>query len=416
MAWRIQEQVLRGEIDNRTQGRVTGKIWLQDREQPLILDLDGNAGRDLAGHLLQFKRTGTPSKNLPDLEGLSTHQHGMVGDLTASHKVKVPECSIEEMLALSKAGRPYPWHWANCLYLEWFSEANGRVVLESTEFSVTIDPETAWSLSEAEEAAQQAINQESLTRFMETLVDTSISEETSGSPMEDEDAGQTLSPEEIEADAETARMDLLLDRVHYRMEREGLDEEEFDRVYAEERERLRHERGEPEPEPLTPEQEAERAAWIEEANAAAQEAIEEAEADNWKESHDDDDHPLVTRCQDLAFNIRETVTSKGWLREDDPMEHPVREIADGVMIASAKLGGALNTGEDEWPPDPLFAGDTLVRLKKAREALRDSLLGLQSADEQNLATSDWRRACRHEIESILAEVRRLIREVRSSLE
>ena len=28
MAWRFHEHVLRGEIDNRTRGRVTGRIWL----------------------------------------------------------------------------------------------------------------------------------------------------------------------------------------------------------------------------------------------------------------------------------------------------------------------------------------------------------------------------------------------------
>ena len=33
MAWRIEEQVLRGEIDNRTPGRVIGKIWLFGREE-----------------------------------------------------------------------------------------------------------------------------------------------------------------------------------------------------------------------------------------------------------------------------------------------------------------------------------------------------------------------------------------------
>ncbi len=38
----------------------------------------------------------------------------------------------------------------------------------------------------------------------------------------------------------------------------------YERIYEEEREKIRQERGEPEPEPLTPEQEAEQAAWIEE--------------------------------------------------------------------------------------------------------------------------------------------------------
>lgn len=28
MAWRLHEHVLRGEIDNRARGRVTGRVWL----------------------------------------------------------------------------------------------------------------------------------------------------------------------------------------------------------------------------------------------------------------------------------------------------------------------------------------------------------------------------------------------------
>ena len=48
-------------------------------------------------------------------------------------------------------------------------------------------------------------------------------------------------------------------------------------IYEEEREKLRKERGEPEPEPLTPEQEEERNAWIDEMNRVAEEALREME-------------------------------------------------------------------------------------------------------------------------------------------
>lgn len=54
MAWRIEEQVLRGEIDNRTPGRVVGRIWLVGRDEAVELELEGNPWRDLAGHVLKF--------------------------------------------------------------------------------------------------------------------------------------------------------------------------------------------------------------------------------------------------------------------------------------------------------------------------------------------------------------------------
>lgn len=54
MAWRIDEQVIRGEIDNRARGRVVGRIWLSGRTEPVELDLAGNCWRDLAGRRLEF--------------------------------------------------------------------------------------------------------------------------------------------------------------------------------------------------------------------------------------------------------------------------------------------------------------------------------------------------------------------------
>ena len=58
MAWRIEENVIRGEIDNRTAGRVYGKVWLADRNDPLVLELTGNCHKDLAGCRIRVARMG----------------------------------------------------------------------------------------------------------------------------------------------------------------------------------------------------------------------------------------------------------------------------------------------------------------------------------------------------------------------
>jgi hypothetical protein len=63
----------------------------------------------------------------------------------------------------------------------------------------------------------------------------------------------------------------------------------------------------------------------------------------------------------------------------------------------------------------LFAGNTLVRLKKARRYLRDAIRGLDSADEENLATPAWRTRVRAEVMPILTAVQELIQEVREIL-
>ena len=246
MAWRIDEQVIRGEFDNRRKDRVSGRIWLSGRKEPVELELAGNPWADLAGHTLHF-RNPNPVPGLP--EGFAARQEGVVGDITASRKVKVPDCSMEEFLKRYEAREPFPWHWANSLYLEWFSQANGRVVIESAGYEMEIDSEPAWTMDEEEEQAQRLRNAEALTNFM-NLLGSSIAEAE-----EDFDDDAPQSAGEAQADADAAWMDRLLDRVSARIEREGLDEVDFDLIYQEERERLRRESGiPPEPEP-TPEQE-----------------------------------------------------------------------------------------------------------------------------------------------------------------
>ena len=37
-----------------------------------------------------------------------------------------------------RRGETPPDHMANCLYLEWFSHRNGRVVVESTDYQLTL--------------------------------------------------------------------------------------------------------------------------------------------------------------------------------------------------------------------------------------------------------------------------------------
>jgi hypothetical protein len=271
-----------------------------------------------------------------------------------------------------------------------------------------IDAEPAWTMDEEEEQAQRVRNAEALTNFMNRLG--SIVAEAGG----DFDDDEPQSAAEAAADAEAAWMNRLLDRVTARIQRDGLEESDFDQIYREERERLRRESDmPPEPEP-TPEQVEEREGWIEEMNAAAQEAMEEMEAESWKERPEPQRPELVERALDFSVKLHKDTAA--WLTEEDNGEHPLREIAWGVQLAAVKIGGALGHDDDEpWPPDALFAGDSLVRLKKSRDCLRDALLAMDSADEENLAPLVWRVATRREIAEILGAVQLLIRDLRDVL-
>ena len=214
MAWRIEESVIRGEIDNRTRDRVTGRIWFLGRDEPIELTLAGNAWRDLAGRRLEFVN---PNPKPGDLEGIANRQSGVIGDCTASRKVKVPEIPMDQIGEYYRAKKPFPWHWGNSLYLEWFSLHNGRVVIETTDFTLELDDTAVWSMSDEEEVEQRRANGEAMTGFMDRMVSAAAGED-----VEDDDAPQSKA--EAEADAEEARMDLLLDRALARTEREGHDE------------------------------------------------------------------------------------------------------------------------------------------------------------------------------------------------
>ena len=85
-AFRIHDSVVRGEIDNRVKGTVRGKIWVEGRAEPVMLELKGNAWPDLAGCLLTFTN---PQKRTAyhHLDSLHPIQRGTIGDLTASSKM-----------------------------------------------------------------------------------------------------------------------------------------------------------------------------------------------------------------------------------------------------------------------------------------------------------------------------------------
>jgi len=75
---------------------------------------------------------------------------------------------FEEGFQRSKAGLPVPEHMANAIYLEWFSDANGRVVIESADYKVEISPPT-WRLSAKEEQQRRREAAEGFSGFMGRL-------------------------------------------------------------------------------------------------------------------------------------------------------------------------------------------------------------------------------------------------------
>ncbi len=167
MAFRIHESVVRGEIDNRVKGIVRGRIWVEGRAEPVALELEGNAWPDLAGCLLSFSN---PQERIPHahLDSLDAIQRGSIGDLTASRKVRVFDVPLQAALEMIRRKQKPPEHMANSLYLEWFSEANGRVVIESADYELSISaPE--WRMTPEEDAERARQDAEGMKDFMGKL-------------------------------------------------------------------------------------------------------------------------------------------------------------------------------------------------------------------------------------------------------
>lgn len=382
MVRRIENFLLRGEIDARHPGRITGRLWLTNHAQPIQLDLCGHAAPDLDGHVLLFENPSPAPAASPELPQLSPTQRGPVTACTASLKLRpVGEPS---------AAAPRPAPWSNALQIAWHDENDGPVLIESAAFLVRLDNEDATT------SANVATNLDA-----------------------EADADAPTSTAEALADAERARQELLLDRVQARIERaESVGEEpDFERILDEERSRLCRERGEPDvDEPESDDETAARAAWIEELNAAAEDALAELDAEDHPATLPE--HPLVHQVHELGHRVHLDLCAHGWAAESDSDEHPLLMLDQGLMFAAAKLAGALNPRAEpaEWPPEPLFAGDVLVRLKKARAHLRDALAGLDAAQENHLADPAWLHQLHPEIMRLRMDVDHFISEVRAVLE
>lgn len=376
MAFRIQDSVVRGEIDNRVKGLVRGRIWLAGRADPIVLELQGNAWPDLAGCLLTFTNRLKPVIH-PRLASLNPLQRGWAGDMTASRKVRVFDVPEEQALAMIRRGEKPPEHAANALYLEWFSEANGRVVIESADYDLDISaPEWRMTPEENEQRAKQAAA--GMEWFLRKLTE-AIERHQRGQKDPDEEWDEHDYERFLkECDARTEKYGELLDKY-------GWSPEAQEKI-AREMGWLRD---------LTEEEAAEEAQEIEEINRACEEALSEPlpepephrEGIDWIRTEDGTvAHPLQHRCFRSASEFRRRVKELGLDQGSDPN---LGQFLFEFQVTAAKLAGALNPiARGECHPEPAF---TVAYLKRALGHLHQAQAGLEAVAQkkqlpQNLIT------------------------------
>lgn len=112
MAWRPNEQFTEGELDNRVPGKVTGWMKFAGMNKEIAFNLEGNFHRDIRGAKIRLTGNGKSAdaeESKKYMEGFCILQTGVVGDITAG-------------LA--------PQDYGDSPYIEWYSDDNGRCVLE----------------------------------------------------------------------------------------------------------------------------------------------------------------------------------------------------------------------------------------------------------------------------------------------
>ncbi len=404
MAWRLADSVVHGEIDNRTQGLVVGKLWLVGCPEPVALQLKGNPSSDIVGCHLTFRRrnptsifpTGSelgegsfaspeldssPPDNLSEFgvpNGFNLVQEGVVGEITASRKVRllpeIPGKTMLDILDMREAGEnPGPDRLANVIYLEWYSSSNGRAVLELVDFEVTLS-EPAWSL------APEQVGQADANLFIasQQLVD-QLAEEFEATEF-DMDADHLLS--EFEWEAIFRESDSFAEKATELFEKYA-DHPDFEEILSRE---LGWEmvQGEEESEDEDDNQslsgggstdafqfETDSSFWDEEdEEGRASLPDPELEGVHWVyDEHGHVLHPLAKSIFDSCLELRKWCATQGYLGEEgDP---DVKEMLFQFQCAGTRCAGALQSlayKESETQP-----GFIVARLKRALDHIHKSI-------------------------------------------
>jgi hypothetical protein len=416
MAWRIHECVQRGEIDNRERGVVRGRIWLHGLEEPVVLELAGNACSDLAGCMLTFENPGAIIPMRTDA-CFNLVQHGTIGDLTASRKVRVFDIPLEEAYERLKKKRPVPEHLANCLYLEWFSEANGRVVIESPEYKLTISA-PAWTLSPEEEQQRQHEAAAGFAGFMDKLGE--ALEAAKHEPPEDKEWDEFDYEKFMrESDARTDKYLELLDKYADHPDQERLIAKEMGWDWIEEA--LAEEERAGASEPAAEAEDGDDRATeeddrfdVDEINRICAEAVENPQPDSTTEGvdwvHDEEGtikHPLSRRAFESSMALWRRCEELGLGKADDA---DLGRLISEFQITSAKLAGALDSlayGRD------LTTGAFVVAyLKRALNHLHAAQSALEKVTPKKLLPDRTIASTRQELFALREEILRLMEEFR----
>lgn len=326
---------------------------------------------------------------------LTGRQNGVVGDMTASRKVKVPTVSEDELQELIRENQPIPTQLGNSLYLEWFSEANGRVVIEAAHYQCEISaPE--WSMNGDQENEQRAQNQENLQDFLQQLVN----EQSFLEITEEEEEAEAL--DEFEWERLLRKSDEVTDEYLEALEK-FREDPECDKRVAEEMgwDWLLEEGDLPADNPLFD--------FVKEATGGLLENSDSFSTEEESEPTPDAEHPLALRACELASEIFRISEERGLLKNRDPS---MLSLVTCANTTATRLSGALGSISEDGGTD---YGFVIATLKRALTPLHQAIAAATRIIDRDPGEADWLHHSRAELFQVRQEVLTLMKDFRDAL-
>ncbi len=383
MAWKIESAVIRGEIDNTVRDLTTGKIWLIHQDEPILLILSGNCWRDIAGCKLSFHlKSHDLGLQAPDL---AQPQTGFVGDISVSRKGKnYHESPFTEDLALR-----------NFLYLEWFDQVNGRVLIESSAFTVELS-DRQWELSVEDETAQKMKNLDAMRDFVCKYIQRD----------KRSDLWSQENADEFQWEKRFQESDRLTDAFQEVMEKYADDaEREIKQSYvmgwSSELERQEDN--------LLMEEEISDIELLDDFDEGEEEDFPWDDVPSWNGDDEMDDaskqdHPLLRKTSQIVSLSIELLTANSYMPDQ---LHRINMLS---MMISAKLAGGMEVGGEFYEKEP---GYMLALLKRCLFWLNDCISACVELLNSN-QDPEWVRQI-DDLRTLIFEAREQITEMRREL-
>lgn len=406
MGWQLGRSVVRGEIDSRTRDQVTGRIWLLDRQFPIELTLKGNPLRDLAGCLLAFENpTPEPEEN----EGLSPIQMGKTGDITASQKTRIFDLSPQQVRELRQRGEPVACRVGNLLSIEWYSNANGRVTVESTDFHIRISS-FSWRMSVEEEKEQRRRNHEVFEQWSAIVAYESDADD--GMDMDDFEDPRDWDMDEFGWEKQLQESDAMTNRYMELLEA-YLDHPEREQIIA-------HEMGWDGLDGMMDTDADEDEDFVfdtgsffdgdEDQDYVPLEPLAHTEGRDWIRCRDGKiRHPLSDRAATLAMRMWRACKESGLAKNAGDADADIQTMLFNTQTISVKLAGALDSLAYEEDPD---GGFIVACLKRALSHFSQAINSINIVSQTDSLPGAVLQGFRDEIFAIRQEVLSLMQHYR----